>query len=181
VIGQYWPEEKQWIDSVVVYDDELAHCTEGKRLVHWRRFKTNPLMNYPGGDRYYYKKQELYPKFCSAFVGNAWATNESTSWRHLQIGPHVIWLECRSTESWMSNYGDGDWSVIGVELNSGFNPVIRRPLWAADFVIGREAYAVDFNIAPGMRGTGVEYVLHPVKIVDAFQLSFDNGVWEGMG
>ncbi len=69
----------------------------------------------------------------------------------------------------MSNFGDGENEVVGVEMNAGYHPSIRLPLWAADFVYGREAYAVDFNIAPGIRGSGVEKILSSTDCYKAIE------------
>jgi hypothetical protein len=157
VAGSYWDDwglpEKGRIKYVVAYTDESAHCTDGKKLLRecdWR-FDGNLT----------HLREVIYPNhqlYCSAFVGDPHA-RPSCSLRRLQLGRHVFWVEMTSSESWMSNLGEGDNTVVGVELDAGYHPVIRRPLFAVDFVIGREMYAVDFNTAPGVRGSGVEKVL----------------------
>lgn len=115
--------------------------------------------------------------FCSAFVGNPFE-NKGCSIRRLQVGPHVFWVEYKSSESWMSNFGEGTNEVIGVEKNAGFHPVIRKPLFAIDFVLGREMYAVDFNTAPGIRGSGVEKHINCYEVEQALRDAFDAGCWE---
>lgn len=163
VLGSWSDSELRWIKWVVAYEDEMAHCTEGKRLFSEDSLKSNPHMGMPGGDRYH-KERQLY---CSEFIGDPLAKGNSL--RLLQVGPHVFWLEYTSNESWMSNYGDGDIEVVGVYLNSGYHHKINLPLFAVDFVIGKWMYAVDFNSAPGLRGTGVERYLKGPEVVAAFE------------
>ena len=76
----------------------------------------------------------------------------------------------------MSNIGGGDTSVIGVEMNCGYHS-IRLPLFAVDFVVGKEMYAVDFNISPGVRGSGVEKIVRPYEVVEYLSQSYNDGVW----
>ncbi len=159
ILGSWWEAEKQWVKWVVAYTDEAAHCGEGKAVWNKGRVNSNPHMGMPGGDRFW-KEKQLY---CSAFLGPypqlACYGHKAVSLRHLQVGPHVFHLEYESSSSWMSNVGDGTCEVVGVELDKGYHPKIRLPLFAVDFVLGREAYAIDFNVAPGIRGSGVEKVL----------------------
>jgi hypothetical protein len=168
VLGTWWEVEKQWVKAVVAYTDEMAHCAEGKRLYLHGELKSNPDMGAPGGNRYW-REYQLY---CSAFVGNHYCRTEGVSWRRLQVGPQVFWVEYRSTTSWMSNL-EGECAVIGVERNAGFHPHIRRPLFAVDFVIGREMYAVDLNYAPGIRHSGVEDLLPAEEAVRAITSWFE--------
>jgi hypothetical protein len=116
--------------------------------------------------------------FCSAFVGSypKVCGGGSSSIRRLQIGPHVFWIEYTSKESWMSNVGDGDIAVIGVERDAGYHS-IRLPLFAIDFVLGKEMYAVDLNVSPGIRGSGVEKYIKPYEVLEALEQSYRDGVW----
>lgn len=155
VMDSWWEREGRRINAVVAYEDEMAHCGEGKKLYHRYNadLKTESKMGYD-------ERREL---FCSAFLGNPLTPVPSESLRRLQIGSEVYWIEYRSTESWMSNVGEGDMDVIGHE--SGYHPKIKLPLFAIDFVIGKEMYAVDFNIAPGIKGSGVEKYCDAERVV----------------
>ena len=180
VMGSPWEAEGiSRIQVVVAYTDEMAHCTEGKRVFTEGHLRSNPHMGAPGGDRYW-KEHQLY---CTAFVGgmSAWAQSYRgvCSLRRLQVGPHAFWIEYRSTEGWMSNHGDGSATVVGVEKDSGYHPAIRYPLFAIDFVLGREMWAVDFNTSPGIRGSGVEKHLSAPQAVEAIKAAKAADVWEG--
>jgi len=142
VLGTKW--RGKTIDKVVAYTDDAAHCGEGKELVTldsdgWR---TNTTL-------------------CSAYLGKP-----GLSWRKLHVGPHVFWIEYTSTESWMSNVGDGTCEVIGVEMDFG---ITIYPLLAIDFVLDDEMYAVDLNVAPGIKGSGVEKLLPAEQVVEAIR------------
>lgn len=164
VINSYWDEEGQPVNHVVVYDDEMAHCGNGKRVVGKNQIRWDGcLSRLEALDKL---RDELSTKYCSAFVGVPWAT-PSCSFRLLQIGPHRFWLEYRGFEDWRSNYGEGDCKVIGREMNHGFNDVIRYPLWAIDFAIGTTMWAIDFNNAPGIRGSGIENIFSSKSVYEA--------------
>lgn len=142
-------------NKVVAYTDEKAHGGEGKMLLTF--------------DEYWSVKSRL---FASQFVGIP-----GLSWRRLQVGPSVFWLEYKSSESWMSNVGDGSCEVIGVEMDTGFHPKIDLPLFAIDFAIADEMYAIDFNVAPGVRGSGVERYLTGKQFVEKLEFAHEKGVW----
>lgn len=163
IIDEWWAEESQEIKNTVVYIDELAHCTEGKILVQVDK-EVSP-------DEWLKTFAIHYNHYASAFVGDPNIPGES--WRRLQIGPHVFWIEYRSNSSWMSNDGEGTCDVIGVEWNIGYHHSIRLPLFAVDFVLGREMYALDFNTAPGIRGSGVEKILSGKDCHDAIERALE--------
>jgi hypothetical protein len=166
ILGGWWDGEQKWVKHVVAYTNEQAHCGEGKVVFGEGQLKSNPDMGAPGGDRFW-RERALY---CSAFVGDYYQRfGRGCSVRRLQVGPHVFWVEYRSTESWMSNVGDGSCEVVGVEKGVGFHPAIPLPLFAIDFVLGKEMYAVDFNSAPGIRGSGVEKYLPGPEAVEAIE------------
>lgn len=147
--------EEGLVEYVVVYDDLMAHCTEGKRLLHVSEYT-----------------EEDADLFASAFVGKPGPPSKSI--RHLFIGPHLIELKCESTESWMSNYGEGTWTVTTLHREYGFTK-IARPLFAIDFVKGTHAlYAVDLNFAPGLMGTGINVFFTGREIYRAIQRFYEN-------
>ncbi len=156
-----WPEGR--IKFVVAYTDPAKHVGEGKEVWGMNRWQSNPHMGMPGGQRHYDKFQT----FCSAFVG---PLSGGVSWRRLQVGPHVFWIEYRSDTDWRSNCGEGDVWLLESNLNEGYHPRIRLPLFAIDFVHGeKDMYAVDFNIAPGIKGSGVERVLDAYSCVESLE------------
>ncbi len=161
VMGTWWEAEKKWIRWVVAYEDVKAHCGEGKVVLCHNRMRSDQSCLTKHAELY---RQECL--FCTAFVGSPHA-QPSVSWRLLQIGVHRVWLEYTSKTDWRSNYGDGDISVIGTELNAGRYPRLDFPLFAVDFVPGKELWAVDLNVSPGMRGTGVENILSSKQVVEA--------------
>lgn len=147
----------------MAYTDLNAHVGEGKELWHINKWQSNPHM---GGTERYSDKWET---FCSAYVDGPYGV----SWRRLQVGPHVFWIEYTSNSDWRSNCGEGDIELLEYKLNEGYHPNIRLPLFAIDFVHGKkDMYAVDFNIAPGIRGSGVEKVLKPDHAVQAIEEAY---------
>jgi hypothetical protein len=153
LIGEYWEAEDWTIERCVVYDDETAHCGEGKRMSR----------------RVMEEFDRSTGKFACAFVGDPNANG--VSHRLLQVGPHRFWIEYRSNESWMSNVGDGSCETFAVEKGVGYHPHLPYPLFAIDFVLGKDMrqYAVDFNTAPGIRGSGVEKFLSGPEAVEAIE------------
>lgn len=157
----------------VVYDDIWAHTGDGKRLISNTSFPKDSIVG--EGAREYYARADW---FVSAFVGpggNSVPGNKATSWRHLQIGRYVVWLEYTSEADWRSNVGDGTCEVIGFE-EAGYHPYFRWPLFAIDFVPANELYAIDLNNAPGMRGSGIEAVMTPREIHDAIAAAMEDGL-----
>lgn len=147
-------------DYLVVYDDEFAHCGEGKTL--WR--KTKAAMEAPR-------------KYCSVFIET---TNDplvrSESKRLLAIGDCMFWLTYKSN-GWMSNHAeDIEVSVNGETLRRqsyeregehDFDFLNRYPLFAIDFVKSLSSnllMAIDFNTSPGLKGTGIEDVLSAKEV-----------------
>jgi hypothetical protein len=89
-------------------------------------------------------------------------------------------LEYTSIEDWRSNCGDGDIQLFfrdKTELLSDHQYkdllIFKYPLFAIDFVpVDNEIYAVDFNIAPQVKGTGVEKVLTAKEAVDSIKKAY---------
>lgn len=125
---------------LVVYTDEKAHCGDGKVLVT----REEALAKYPE-----HWAMEYIPE------------PKGVSWRYLQFGYERFWLEYRSNEDWRSNRGDTIWCEVFCREEPLLHPTITMPLFAIDFVPGKKFWAVDFNIAPGTRGSGIERMLPP--------------------
>lgn len=84
----------------------------------------------------------------------------STSYRLLCVGALRFELRYTSNNAWLSNVGE-----VEIEILKGRRlpePRLQEhPLVAIDFILGRDNvyYAIDYNVAPQIRGTGVEGIL----------------------
>lgn len=135
--------------ALVVYTDQYAHAGEGKVLVTPQQ----ALARHP------YRLAMVYLPPDEG-VG--------TSYRLLVIGRRGFWLRYRAAEDWRSNCGDGDIKLVE-EVNPPTNAV-SLPLYAVDFVRYRNRlYALDFNSAPGLSGTGIESIMRPPAIYAELQ------------
>jgi hypothetical protein len=128
--------------EVVVYTDTSAHAGEGKIKVSL----AEALEHYPD-------------HFASEHIP-ALANGCGQSLRYLRIGSRQFWLRYTSADDWRSNCGDVTIEVLCEEKPKThvehLNDKVNHPLFAVDFVRGRELYAVDFNVAPGLKGSGIE-------------------------
>lgn len=151
VYEKWWEDEKVWIKAVVAYEDETKHCGEGKTLVSSRQMKhIQPSMGHNRPEEL--ERDRLWGLFCSAYVGNSYNTNKGRSRRYLQIGRHYFWIEYQSSESWMSNVGQGTTELVDWEFNK-CEYKYDLPIYAIDFVTSAATgnmFAVDFNISPGI-------------------------------
>lgn len=135
---------------VVVHLDETAHRGEGKIRL--------PLRD----------AIEQYPDHLVVEHIPATPSGLGASWRYLQVGDKRFWLEYFSRDDWRSNCGDVQIQVLSRE-EDGYHPRIKAPLFAVDFVWGDTIYAIDYNIAPGVAGTGVESILPAREAADAIK------------
>lgn len=153
--------EKESPIKVVVYLDQQAHRGEGKLLV--------PLE---------YAAKEYPELLCSLYYPGA---DGAESIRYLQIGDLHVWLKYISLD-WRSNV-EPEITILST-IQKGYHPTINLPLFAIDFVCGNARnserktslddvfdswIAVDFNISPGIRGTGVENVLPAKEAAEAIR------------
>ena len=132
--------------ELVVYTDPFAHQGAGKIKVTM------------------VEAIESYPNHFAAECIPANPEGLGESLRYLRIGRRQFWLRYASANDWRSNAGEVTVGVLGEE-----NPLpevgcdgIAWPLFAIDFIPawGRSGlYAVDFNAAPGLAGTGIEHYL----------------------
>jgi hypothetical protein len=137
--------------SVVVYLDERAHRGEGKVLLS--------LCD----------AMEQYPDHLATEYIPALPSGHGLTWRYLQVGDKVFWLEYTSRDDWRSNCGNVHIRVLSREKDS-YNERIKYPLFAVDFVpAGNKLYAIDFNIAPGVKGTSVEELLPAREAAEAIK------------
>jgi hypothetical protein len=156
--GPYCEVAKEVDHGVVAFLDIQKHCGHGKVL--------NPGLHEPyvTADTF---AVEYIPPADLRGNGDGYA---SWSLRLLVVGYRVFELLYASRRDWRSNVGDGDITLIG-ELLRYPRPAWAQnyPLCAIDFVIHRdtyEAYALDYNIAPGLRGTGIEERMNAQEIFE---------------
>lgn len=131
-------------DLVVVYQDDRAHCGEGKILTELEIAM---------------KEYENYS--CSQWINTTGEFDRSQSCRLLQVGDRAWLLRYEGTGGWMSNHCDNTEIYIEGEIEA--LPNFGYPLFAIDFVnkvnepapetLGdlKRLFAIDFNSAPGMR------------------------------
>lgn len=132
--------------TIVVYDDVEAHRGLGKRLVSSSADINNA-------------------SFASEYLPSA-----VTSHRLLAIGDKRYHLVYKSNDdTWRSNVGDVD-----ITLEDSLLPDLREqncPLYAIDFVLAKQGMiAIDFNTAPGIRGTGLEDILTSKEVATAIRM-----------
>lgn len=145
--------------ALVVYDDEMAHAGQGKRLM-----------------AYYHAISES-DKYCSVFAPTVLSTAGAQSYRLLWIGDLLFCLQYSNIGDWRSNVGshvsievvpDG---LIQLPKPHRWSPLLKpHPLVAIDFVIpydNPEPLAIDFNIAPRILTTGIERQLSPKSCYEA--------------
>lgn len=110
----------------------------------------------------------------SVFIRSESKNNRSCSWRMLQVGDIQIGLEYTSSD-WRSNCGD-DVQITVLDIEKGkFHERIHLPIFAIDMIpcfSGDMEYVVDFNIAPQIKGTGVEALIEGKEIVEAIKRTY---------
>jgi hypothetical protein len=149
-----------YTDKIVLYDDPYVHNGEGKKITTLADAKTyNPYLIY-GDIPYLMEYQESLSD-----AGNP------ISYRYLSIGGERFYLSYESLgkDSWQSNVGSeveikllefeefSEYTKVPYEPWTGLDE--RLPLFAIDFLRSEKRavhYAVDFNVAPGLRGTPIE-------------------------
>lgn len=143
---------------VVVYMDEFSHRGEGKV----RLTLAEAASEYP---------DKLVIEYIPSYTDMG-----SKSLRYLQVGDKRFWLEYSSTNDWRSNCGDVSIRILSREPD-GYHKKIGLPLFAIDFVedVKGILYAVDFNIAPGIKGTGVENILSAMVVAESIKLVISEG------
>ena len=150
--SEYFPDQPSLacaigdIACVVIYHDQRAHAGDGKELATWNF----ALKNFPNA-------------FASEYIP-ATLSGQGVSLRYLRIGLRQFWLQYSSADDWRSNCGEVTVQVLDEEqrkkqqdLKGLFADV---PLFAIDFIVVRsDLFALDYNIAPGLSGTGIEEIM----------------------
>ncbi len=139
-------QDSKYLLSVVVYLDENAHRGEGKVLM--------PL----------YQALVKYPHYlCSLFIPPL--PGKSISRRYLQVGRKAFWLRYTSRDDWRSNCGNVEIEMIKQEEDA-YHPQIHYPLFSIDYIANtEELLAVDLNVSPQLKGTGIEEILSGQEVV----------------
>lgn len=129
---------------VVVYTEPRAHRGEGKVLLG----ADEALARFPRAP-------------ATEYIAPMEAAGGPVSMRALGLGSIVYWLRYTSDDAWRSNCGEVtverlDAPPVGVDVAALSR--IPHPLYAVDYAPGRGGamWAVDFNTAPQVRGTGIE-------------------------
>ncbi|MAA93754.1 MAG: hypothetical protein CML22_07185 [Rheinheimera sp.] len=141
---------------VVVYLEPNAHRGEGKIKLSL----TEAMQRYPG-------------HYATQFIpANGGRLGESL--RYLRVGRRQFWLRYSSKDDWRSNVGDVNIEFLCEERPKSNEDMMRlsEPLLAVDFVKADGLYAIDYNIAPGLSGTGLEKVLTSSDILVELQTWF---------
>lgn len=145
-----------WLDEIrskhekfVVYIDLKAHKGQKKLLL----------------DRVT-SSSERVDLFCSQFISTG---PIPTSFRYLVAGKYSFFLKYSSNDTWRSNCGDIEIELMTKDYLDIMNEIknkttsIQKPLYAIDFVEKDGTfYALDFNEAPQINGTGIEEII-PVQ------------------
>ena len=114
--------------------------------------------------------RDKYPgHFAAQYIPTGLHTSRTE--RLLVVGDKHLWMEYVSDTDWRSTRG----SVTINELDSRWESMLQihevsMPLYAVDFVVaGREKLAINFDVAPAIRGTTAERLMHPEIIADGIK------------
>jgi hypothetical protein len=158
----YYEDFKQcpFLDTqrVVVHTDIHAHCGEGKQLLKFCDLTEH--------------NKDFLVQYIPTAVNGPLSNVKSHSYRLLFVGDRQFRYEYISLDDWRSNCGDGD--ILGcVEIYNNlpaWRNSIYYPLFAIDFVGAEHAMkAIDFNISPGLTGTGVNKLMGSCQAVLAIK------------
>lgn len=153
---------------LVVYTDELSHQGFGKKLM----YASLALNEYPDA-------------LCSVYYESV-DKLAAESLRELAVGDRLFLQKCVSENDWRSNVNTTSFETL-LEItecpNHGWNvskiPQLmcryKSPIFAIDYVFDKDAgllRACDMNLAPGMRGTGIEKMLPPKVAAELIERSY---------
>jgi hypothetical protein len=132
-------------NEFIIYTDLDAHRAEGKIKISAKE-----------------ALEEYKDYYCSRYMNFEYGI----SYRELIIGDIYCLLKFYSHD-WRSNYGDVDVKIIRVKRDWQNLHSIDLPLYAIDYIKKHDRYyAVDFNIAPQIKGTGLEDIISAKEVVD---------------
>jgi len=136
--------------KLVVYTDPMQHGGEGKVLLPAK------------------EAAEKYPDhFCTEYIHTVEIPEGSVSYRRLYIGYYELLLRYENPGEWRTNIvvGDHEVKIELLEMKRLYKdnrPCMDEPLFAIDFVCyeyGCTMYAIDYNVAPGIKGQEVDKIL----------------------
>jgi hypothetical protein len=149
----------QSIDRLVVYTDETMHQGLGKELLS----PEQAIKEHPDC-------------WCSVYMQ---FRQTAISHRRLCIGKRCFIVEYSSQSDWRSNHQTSDIRVLEeVERTSAecdLMKLYQTPILAIDSIpsaIGNTWLATDFNLAPGMRGSGIEDVVPAIEAANLIKEMF---------
>lgn len=135
-------------EHLIVYTDPFAHRSEGKHLSR--------------GNLAYDAEPGL---FCTALIPHFnHGEGYSRSYRQLWIGNVGYMLDYSSDDLWASNFGNVHIRLVDKLYIK--RPPANYPLFAIDFIqdIAGKMWGIDFNTAPGIKGTPVEKLHKPREV-----------------
>jgi hypothetical protein len=145
--------------NVVVYEDLYLHRGEGKLKLAYH----HAMEKYSD-----YFASKYLPPDNTVFQGID-SINIGISYRYLSVGNKNFWLKYTSLDNWKSNWGDVVIEILH-DMEDGGNYYFELPLYAIDFIKHKDIlYAIDFNISPQIKGTGLEFILPAKEVADGIR------------
>jgi len=98
-------------------------------------------------------------------IGVQYIESHSTTYTYFKVGKLEYGLKYISTSDWRANCGEFKVDLVCEGLGNSFHKRIKYPIFSIDCVSNSgHVYAIDLNIAPKLRGTGLEYHLRPLQV-----------------
>jgi len=148
-------------EKVVVYIDPYAHRSAGKILC---------------------SLQEALSVYSNFYASKFIAKCAGQSFRLLRIGSHYFWLSYKS-DTWQSNNGNVEIKILDHQVDQSARPKFfpENPLLAIDYLLSDNVLlAIDLNISPGIKGTGIEKVFSSKKVFSEIEKFFTKGTHYGL-
>lgn len=143
--------DEKVINGCIRYSGRPSHCGENKELLTVKEAIERGYSN----------------NICSLYSSDA----EGESIRKLIIGNREFYIRYKSND-WRSNINTKEIEVISDSKLIYENRVM--PIYAIDYVKDKGVLkAVDFNSAPGIRGSGVEELIKGKEVVDVIRAWYD--------
>lgn len=139
-------------DELIIYLNEYSHRGEDKIKI--KKCDIN---------------KQYYDKYCSLYINTEKDDIKGLSTRYLQIGNRSFWVEYASYDDWRSNYGENGYIKVIDEVmdDEKISLDVKYPVFAIDFVKNKHyKYAIDFNSAPLLKGTGIESILSASDVIN---------------
>jgi hypothetical protein len=140
-------------DKVVVYTDEFLHAGNGKELMRLEY----AIQDYPG-------------HFASEFIPTSTYPDKlSRSLKEIWVGHHCFILRIQTEGDWRTNAPGAYKHIEIVDYHYAENTY--APLYAVDYALDMQGgiWAIDLNLAPGLRGTGVSELMEGKEAAEAIK------------